>query len=197
MRAIGDERGQATVEWAGLVLALALVLGALAKLDPGDGERLGTTLLDALTCAAAGGCHAKPDRVGRGPKAGGAGRDSKAGRAGRAPGRRPEDQFTAPPLVPLDPRRSRGSPGALRRSLDRLRDAVVRVNTPRTRRAAGRLWRRAWIACFAYERFRLNRLFPDTVLPGRTVPPREAVRVVNDCLSPVDLVRDFGHRLPP
>jgi hypothetical protein len=52
-------------------------------------------------------------------------------------------------------------------------------------------WRRAWLACLAYERFRYAFLHPESRFPGHRMPPREALRIANDCVSPVDLVRDW------
>ena len=54
---MGDASGQATIEWVGLVLVAALVLGALAVLRaPSHDRGLGTVLAKRITCAAGGGC---------------------------------------------------------------------------------------------------------------------------------------------
>lgn len=54
---MGDERGQATLEWIALVLLLAVVLaGALAAGARVDGRSLGGVLAHAIACAARGGC---------------------------------------------------------------------------------------------------------------------------------------------
>jgi hypothetical protein len=52
------ERGQATVEWVGLVLLVALALAGLAAVVPAPGGRrtLGEALAHALVCAVRGGC---------------------------------------------------------------------------------------------------------------------------------------------
>lgn len=51
------ERGQATVEWIGLVLLAALVLGALAAFVPHvDGRSYGGFLTHRIVCAVKGGC---------------------------------------------------------------------------------------------------------------------------------------------
>jgi hypothetical protein len=56
-----SERGQATIEWTGLVLLATLVLAALATLVPRvDGRGLGGSVAHAITCAARGGCAARP-----------------------------------------------------------------------------------------------------------------------------------------
>jgi hypothetical protein len=73
----GDpERGQATVEWIGLVLGVALLLGAVAaggreaaKGESADG--LGEAVAERIVCAAKGACGA----------------GAPGGRLGRAPGR--------------------------------------------------------------------------------------------------------------
>jgi hypothetical protein len=54
---VRDERGQATVEWAGTLLIVSLTLGALASVAPPvDGRPLGGFLAHRLLCAAKGGC---------------------------------------------------------------------------------------------------------------------------------------------
>jgi hypothetical protein len=55
-----SEHGQATVEWTGLVLLVAVALGALATLVPRvDGRSLGGAVAHAITCSARGGCAAE------------------------------------------------------------------------------------------------------------------------------------------
>ena len=50
------ERGQATVEWVGLLLLVAIALGALLAVAPKvDGRELGALMLKRITCAAQGG----------------------------------------------------------------------------------------------------------------------------------------------
>jgi hypothetical protein len=52
-----DERGQATIEWLGLVAVAALVLGALAAFRaPQQDRELGAVVAKRLACAAAGTC---------------------------------------------------------------------------------------------------------------------------------------------
>ncbi len=54
---MADERGQATVEWIGLVLLVALGLGALLAFGPRvDGRSYGGFLARAIVCAVRGGC---------------------------------------------------------------------------------------------------------------------------------------------
>jgi hypothetical protein len=173
---MGSERGQASVEWIGLVVLVALALTALARFAPrADAGHLGPELLRALSCAARGGCEARAG----GPPAG----SSRPGRL-----------VTAPPLVPIPPRerrarvpRSGGLGEALRRgrSLARGRPLVLRGG-----RGAGVLWRRAWMLCLGYERLRYGVLHPEIRFPHQTIPISEDLRIANDCLSPVDFVRD-------
>jgi hypothetical protein len=52
-----SERGQATVEWTGLVLLASLALGALARFGPSvDGRSFGGFLAHRIVCAVRGGC---------------------------------------------------------------------------------------------------------------------------------------------
>jgi hypothetical protein len=214
-----SERGQATVEWIGIVLLVALALAALARAAPSaDGRELGTTLLHSVTCAARDGC----EREGGGPPA----RrriTSDNGRAG--PLGVLHRLVTIPPLVPhAGPaeqpwgrtlpstrgtgwlRRTGGS-GLLgsapraggsavlrwaRRTGGRaLEGEVRRMLRGRVLHGAGTAWRRAWFACLVYERFRYAFLHPESRLPGYTFPLDELLRIANDCISPVDLVRDW------
>lgn len=159
---MGSQRGQATVEWIGLVLLLALGLGALARLAPRpDGRGLGAALVHSVTCAAGGGCDAERDR--------------------------PTRLVTAPPPVPVVPTRRR-VPRPHPRRLPRLPPAVVE----RTRRGARLAWRSSWLICLGYERLRYDQAHPEMRFPGQTIPAADRLRIANDCLSPVDLVRDWG-----
>ncbi len=169
-----SERGQATVEWIGLLLLVALALAALSRLAPhADGRPLATALAHSIT---------RPET------------DRTAGKPGDSPlpGSR---AFVAPPLVPhpapVGPRSVPRIPrsGALTRWARR---AGGRELAARVRRGAGSAWRRAWYACLVYERLRWALLHPESRFPGYTMPPTEVLRIANDCLSPVDLVRDWS-----
>ena len=87
-----NDGGQASVEWIGLVLLLALALAALVRFAPSaDAEALGPELLHAIGCAARGGCEA--------PSTGAQPED------GARPGRgAPRGMVSTPPLVPVAPR---------------------------------------------------------------------------------------------
>jgi hypothetical protein len=58
-------------------------------------------------------------------------------------------------------------------------------------RGASALWRRAWFACLVYERTRYAFMHPESRFPGYTIPFDVALRMANNCVSPVDLVRDW------
>ena len=54
---MGDERGQASIEWVALTLLLALALGGLLTAIPAvDGRSLGGALAHRFVCAVRGGC---------------------------------------------------------------------------------------------------------------------------------------------
>jgi hypothetical protein len=175
---MSGERGQASVEWVGLVLLLALGLAALVRFAPReDAGGLGPVLVRAIGCAARGGCEARP-----------------VGGARGGPGL-PRGMVSAPPLVPVAPGgragrlpRTRGlpRPSTLPAPLARGRALVGRAG-----RGAGVLWRRGWIACLGYERVRYAVLNPEIRFPRQTIPLSEDLRIANDCLSPVDLARDW------
>ena len=162
------ERGQATVEWIGILLLVALALAALARLAPrADDHALAATLAHSII----------------GP----AGRRTAPEPSGTTPGR---TSFIAPPLVPV-PRPTTHRPARIPRTL-RTRLPASPALLRRARRATGSAWRRAWYACLVYERFRWAFLHPESRFPGYTMPPEEVLRIANDCISPVDLVRDWS-----
>ena len=60
------QTGQTTVEWTGLVLLVALALGALLTVGPRvDGRSFGGFLAHSITCAARGGCTVGRDDLAR------------------------------------------------------------------------------------------------------------------------------------
>jgi hypothetical protein len=60
-----DQRGQATVEWAGLVTLVALALGAAVAVVPAvDGRSFGSWLAHSILCAARSGCADGRDALG-------------------------------------------------------------------------------------------------------------------------------------
>ncbi len=167
------------------MLLLTLALAALVRFAPrADADALGPELLHAIGMRGA--------RRMRG--AGG-------GESGARPGEPPHGMVSAPPLVPVAPREPRAlsRPGAPAPPVSRWRPvrhfrgralggrALVR----RAGRRAGVLWRRSWMLCLGYERARYGFLHPEVRFPHVPIPLSEDLRMVNDCLSPVDLVRDW------
>ena len=145
-----SERGQATVEWTGLLLLVALVLvGASHLASRADGQELGTTLARSVT---------QVHQQAHGPV---------ESHLESAPPRQVLGTFPAP-------LRGQGR-GVLRRA----------------GRGAGALWRKAWFACLVYERTRYSLRHPESRLPGYTLPYGVALRMINNCVSPVDLLRDL------
>src|SRR3954454_22768094 len=58
------EHGQATIEWTGLLLVVALVLGAVVAFAPVvDGRSLGSSITHAIVCAARGDCDRGNDAL--------------------------------------------------------------------------------------------------------------------------------------
>jgi hypothetical protein len=160
--------GQASVEWIGFMLLLALGMAALVRFAPRvEAEALGSELVHAITCAARGGCEAAP---------------------GGRPGGTPRGMVSVPPLVPVAPRERR-APAARPRSFTPLLRGRALVR--RAGRSAGVLWRRSWVLCLGYERARYGFLHPEVRFPHVPIPLSEDLRMANDCLSPVDLVRDW------
>ncbi len=163
------ESGQATVEWVGLLLLVALVLGGLLTLAPRvEGRGLGGAVAHALTCGAAGDCDATA-RVGSRaalppvvPRARGAPRPA-----------RPQGKLRLPslPRLPVSPDRAAAAYHALR--------GVKAVAA------------RAWIVCLGYKRFQYERRHPEMALTGR-MPVGEAVRIANSCLNPLEFLGEAG-----
>jgi hypothetical protein len=159
---MSGERGQATVEWIALLLLVALGLAALTRLaSSADGRPLATSLVRSVTASA---------RNAQGPH-----------RSRPAP---PRSRRTAALAMP--PSLSR--PARVQRAAG-LPDLPASVR--RAGRGAGAVWRRAWFACLVYERFRYAVAHPESRLPGYTIPTRVALRMANNCVSPVDLLRSF------
>jgi hypothetical protein len=156
-----SERGQATVEWIGLLLLVTLALAALSHLAPrADGRTLATSLLHSVTGRAHHSDRPRP----------------------ALPTFSTQESSVVPPLVPRQGGvRSRTGP----------RLPALPAALRRARRGAGALWRRAWFACLVYERTRYAVFHPESRLPGYTIPLPVAFRMATNCVSPVDLVRDW------
>src|SRR3954453_2082771 len=131
-----SERGQATVEWTGLLLLVALALLALSQLAPkADGQELGTTVAHSVTGA-----------VGSAP---GVGQKSRS--QSEFSSTHPTPAAVTAPVRPRLP------------AMPRVPESLRRV--PESRRRAGRgasaLWRRAWFACLVYQRTRYALRHPE------------------------------------
>jgi hypothetical protein len=166
---MGSEQGQASTEWIGIVLLVALALAGLTHFAPrADGRSLASTLLQTVA-------HPRVAAI----------------RSGKRNDSLPpaKESFTAPPPLPFA--RPREAPAKTARPSARALLARLRQQGGRLRGAAGTAWRRAWLACLAYERFRYAFLHPESRFPGHTIPSSELLRIANDCISPVDLVRDW------
>jgi hypothetical protein len=162
------ERGQATVEWVGLVLGVALALAAVVAggREAAKGESsagLGSAVAERITCAVRDGCGV-PRAAPGGPR--------RAPRGPRAPRGGPLAPRAAPGRRPSPPPAARSAP-ALRRTSD---------GSPLLR-GAGELAKHAWIACFGYRRWRYEVEHPRT--PRQSVPVGDAVDMVNECLNPL------------
>ena len=187
---MGSERGQVSVEWIAILLALAIALAGVARFaEREDHRRLPTILAHAVTCAARDGCrHAQMVGI------------RSEERTESQPPRR--EAFTAPSLVPgrsitgRRPAARRPSGRSLvqwaRRRVGReLVGSLRPALRGRLREGAGRVWRSAWFACLVYERVRWAILHPESRSHEYEFPPSEALRILNDCISPLDLVRDW------
>jgi hypothetical protein len=101
---VRSERGQASVEWVGLLLLVALVLGALiTRARDTEGRSLGELLAQRITCAGVRGCE--------GRRAGAAAPDRDGGAAFDR-----RDAATVAPPAAVVPVRTRGGPRALFRA---------------------------------------------------------------------------------
>jgi hypothetical protein len=131
MQGRGGESGQASTEWIGLVLIVALALGALATIGvrlgraPASDRGVGEAVAGRLVCAARGACASSPQ-------------PSLAGVGASAP-RAPAGAPSSAPGV------------SRRRALDAFR---------RLRSVGSKLVKRAWIVCIGYRRFRYELEHP-------------------------------------
>ena len=162
---MSSERGQATVEWIGLLLLVALAL--VAAEPPGvEGRREGA--------------RGNPGPLGR-------------------PIRRRREQpgFTAGPIRNAAATELSALPGPRLPALSPAALAAGRDALRRAGRGAGLLWRKAWFACLVYERTRYAFRHPESQLPGYTLPYGVALRMINSCVSPVDLLQRHTRRSIP
>jgi hypothetical protein len=158
MSGLGAQRGQATVEWVGLLLGVALMLGALVAggREAAKGESsagLGEAVAERITCAARGACGSRlaGDRGGAGGVL-----------LGQRPPRRPSLRRTAP-----------------------RRQGDVSAGTRLLRGAEGAT-KHAWLLCFGYKRWKYEREHPLT--PRQGVPLRVTAKMINDCVNPLSFL---------
>ena len=180
----GGQSGQATIEWAGLMLCLALILGALlaggreaAKGEAGRG--LGEAVAERITCTVRDACAAKrgaraegergEGRAERGrAKAGGERRFARGVALGAPLGNPPGGRLS---LLSPPP----GGRAGLRRAL-------------RVLSGAKRFLKRTWFVCLAYRSWQGDREHPR--LLGEGLPPKETADRLNECVNPLSFV--FG-----
>jgi hypothetical protein len=173
---MGSERGQATVEWVGLLLLVTLALLALTRLAPRAEDRsLGTTLASSITTTAKR-TAASPREVD--PR--------RFGLPHPPPLARPGPRWLAPDsrrVLLQGPRRAGILPG-------------LRLPRPgaggRAARGVRGVWRRAWFACLVWERVKYSLLHPEARIPGYTFPYDVVLKIVARCVSPVDVFRDVA-----
>jgi hypothetical protein len=184
----GGQSGQATIEWAGLMLCVALIFGALlaggreaAKGEAGRG--LGEAVAKRITCAVRGKCAARGEGAGGalgGERGGRAGERGTRG-AGEGGGRLARGVALGAPLGnPPGGRLSLVSPSPGGRS--GLRRAV------RVLSGAKRFLKRTWFVCLAYRNWQGDREHPR--LLGEGLPPKETADRLNECVNPLSFL--FG-----
>jgi hypothetical protein len=180
----GGQSGQATIEWAGLMLCVALIFGALlvggreaAKGNAGRG--LGEAVAQRLTCAVRSACGAEAGA--RGGESGGAG-GGRGGESGRGGGGRLARGVAlgAPLGNPPDGRlssllRSPGEHSSLRRAV-------------RVLGGAKRFLKRTWFPCLGFRSWQNDRENPR--LLGEGLPVDETVDMLNECVNPLSFL--FG-----
>jgi len=175
------QSGQATVEWVGLVLGVALLLGAVAAggreaTTRESAHELGDAVAKRITCAARDGCGT-----------GGAPRAAPGGRAGlrSAPGGRgglrsapgSDRGLRTAPLPPRyvpPPRSAPRPPSKLGESLPA--------------RGAKGVLKRGWMLCLGYRRWQYEVEHPR--MPQEPIPIRDTAKMLNECVNPLSFL--FG-----
>jgi hypothetical protein len=152
------ERGQATVEWVGLLLGVALVLGALAAgaREAATGESadgLGEAVAERIVCGARG--------------AGGARAPCQAGGVRRE--------------APVPPQPRPGAPGPAPPAAAPHDQAGSGL-----RALPGGVAKRGWILCLGYRRWQYEREHPRA--PREGIPLRDTARIVNECVNPLSFL---------
>jgi hypothetical protein len=167
-----SERGQAPVEWVGLLLLLALGLAALlSAASRVQGRAFGGALAQRMVCAARAACEA--ERRTAGPAGQAAAGAAAATRASPFPATDRRTRLAAA-------RRARGLAAAIPR--ERAASAF------RALRGLRAVARRAWILCLGYRRYRYELAHPELTITGRAMPVEEALRIANDCVNPLAFI---------
>src|SRR4051794_23996073 len=163
-RAVGGESGQATIEWVGLVLGLALALGGAALAAGaadfgGEADELGEALARRVT--------------------GGAGDAGGGGRADRGRGGALRSGGLRPGAGPLRTRRRRERPPRAPRTGSGTLGDTGRVAL----RGLDKAGRFAGGACLGYRRFEYDLEHPRT--PRQGIPVGDTLDMLNGCLNPL------------
>ena len=167
----GDEVGQASVEWVGLVLVAVLALGTLGALAwtragraPASDRGLAELVAQRVVCGARGPC---------------------AGRIGVRPAGSPGLPSAPPAAPPARPSVPASPRAGARLSRARAVDALRRL-----RAVGSTLVKRAWIVCIGYRRFRYELEHPRA--PNEAMPLDEAIDIANGCLNPYAFLVEDG-----
>ena len=160
-----SERGQATVEWAGLALLLSLMLGGLlTAAGAADLGRPARALGEAIVGRLAHPLHARPLH------------------AHALPREAPAPRSPAPHAVAV-------RPPSLRYLARGVRPAWPPSASDRGRRVLRSLARageHAWFLCLGYRGLRNDAQHPRS--PREFMSPHALVDVVNECLNPLDFL---------
>ena len=164
-RTVRSQAGQATLEWVGLVLLAALVLGGLAAFAAPVADRgLGTAVAQRITCAARGGCAGR----------GGAGSDAATDASGRLHG------TACGGSAPAGGAGAARAPAALAARLP-----ALAIGSPARDRLRGvaNAGKRLWILCVGWGRFVYERDHPRA--PNEAMPLDEVVEIADSCFNPL------------
>jgi hypothetical protein len=171
---VHGEGGQATVEWVGLVLMAALVLGAGAALAGREADRgLGEEVAERISRTASGVERAPAGAAGSPTGKGPASATSAVGPGAAAPPTAPRG--SAPAAAPRPSARRVSAPPA---------SAPRAVDAFRSLRGVADVARHTWIVCLGYRRWRYELKHP--MAPTESLPLDEALGIVNACLNPYD-----------
>ena len=174
------ERGQATVEWVGLLLGLALAFGGALTAARGadfggSAHGLGEALSARMTCAVRDACAAGAA----------APRGTSRGAGARPPASR------RPAFRPPAARSPSVRPPSLRYLARGVRPAFPPPKLPtaagrRLLRSVARAGEHAWVLCFGVRRLRQELDHPRS--PREAVSPHDALEVFNECLNPLQFL---------